>query len=591
MATSGSFDTNKINNFYFTFEWSRTGYSSINNEHYISYRVYAHNTAGNYRTVYLKDLYVNGKQVYYQAGTSANGKRFYNGDEVTSGTATIASSNSSGDGSFSASFSAGVGQYPSSNCSGSGSWTLDRIPRFASITNNPASANDESTFWFDYTNPANTSMSCWLEVNPAGEHRAIHDISGTGGRYTWTLTEEERDLLRYDLRNSNTGTIRIGLYSTIGSTTIASYKDIPFSIINASPIFEDFTFRDTNTTVTAVTENDQVLVKGLSTLQATISSANKMETKKQATPKNYGATIDNININANYSENDVNINIGTIPTSGTKRLNVRAYDSRNNSTLVYKDITVYDYNKPIINSTVERLNNFENTTTLKIAGTFTSLLIDNQEKNTIQSIQYRYRELEGTWGNYTTITPTITNNTYSCNDVILTLDNTKTFEIEVQVTDELQTSTVILNVDVGEAIFFISSNRRTCYINNEEIGTFEKIYPVGSIYMSVVDTNPADLFGIGTWVQIAQGRTLVGVDTTDNDFATVGQTGGSKTTTNLLLNGLNYGGLQGGGSSGEYRGRVWVSPSNIVNDSTNAKAYPQSIVQPYYTCYIWLRTV
>ena len=35
MATSGSFNTSTVGNFYFTFDWYRTGYNSSNNEHYI----------------------------------------------------------------------------------------------------------------------------------------------------------------------------------------------------------------------------------------------------------------------------------------------------------------------------------------------------------------------------------------------------------------------------------------------------------------------------------------------------------------------------------------------------------------------------
>lgn len=131
MATSGSFNTGSVGSFYFTFEWSRTGYDSTKNEHYISYTLKAHNTAGKYRTVYAKKLVVNGTTVFEHAGTSGNGIPYYDGNEVISGNAIIKSSNDYGDGSFSASFEAGVGQYPSTNCSGSNSWNLDRIPRYA----------------------------------------------------------------------------------------------------------------------------------------------------------------------------------------------------------------------------------------------------------------------------------------------------------------------------------------------------------------------------------------------------------------------------------------------------------------------------
>ena len=52
-------------------------------------------------------------------------------------------------------------------------------------------------------------------------------------------------------------------------------------------------------------------------------------------------------------------------------------------------------------------------------------------------------------------------------------------------------------------------------------------YPVGSIYMSVVGTNPAELFG-GTWVPIASGRVLLGADEhLSNPRYTAGTTGGS----------------------------------------------------------------
>lgn len=55
-----------------------------------------------------------------------------------------------------------------------------------------------------------------------------------------------------------------------------------------------------------------------------------------------------------------------------------------------------------------------------------------------------------------------------------------------------------------------------------------KIYPVGSIYMSMSATNPHDLFGVGTWARISQGRMLLGAD--DSTYK-AGATGGEATHT------------------------------------------------------------
>ena len=62
---------------------------------------------------------------------------------------------------------------------------------------------------------------------------------------------------------------------------------------------------------------------------------------------------------------------------------------------------------------------------------------------------------------------------FSCNDVILSLDNTKSFDFEIQAIDNLDTTTLPLTLDVGQAIFFISTNKKTCYINGQEILTYD----------------------------------------------------------------------------------------------------------------------
>jgi microcystin-dependent protein len=56
-------------------------------------------------------------------------------------------------------------------------------------------------------------------------------------------------------------------------------------------------------------------------------------------------------------------------------------------------------------------------------------------------------------------------------------------------------------------------------------------FPVGSVFIAVVSTNPATLLGYGTWSAFSAGRVLVGIDAGQTEFDTVKETGGAKTHT------------------------------------------------------------
>ncbi len=82
----------------------------------------------------------------------------------------------------------------------------------------------------------------------------------------------------------------------------------------------------------------------------------------------------------------------------------------------------------------------------------------------------------------------------------------------------------------GSYINFVTSATGTgrFTLNGKDILTIDKIYPVGSIYMSVNSTNPGTLFG-GTWVRWGNGRALVSVNESETEFNSVEKVGGEKT--------------------------------------------------------------
>lgn len=128
------------------------------------------------------------------------------------------------------------------------------------------------------------------------------------------------------------------------------------------------------------------------------------------------------------------------------------------------------------------------------------------------------------------------------------------------------------------------------------------VWPVGSIYISVNNTNPSTYFG-GTWVSFGAGRCLVGVDTSQTEFNTVQKIGGEKThklTFNEMpahahnLNAFT----NGSGSTGRFTGNYeWSSTSSDtestrwIGDTTTAgSGQPHNNLQPYITVYMWKRT-
>ena len=145
-------------------------------------------------------------------------------------------------------------------------------------------------------------------------------------------------------------------------------------------------------------------------------------------------------------------------------------------------------------------------------------------------------------------------------------------------------------VSIGDSLSLI--NTQISNIQSAML-SFDQIYPVGSIYISVNSTTPGSLFG-GTWERI-QDRFLLASGTT---YAN-GTTGGSATHTLTIGempshgHNLQFHSAQGSSNPGKGvpfmgNGDVFVGgdPRGIQN---TGGGQPHSIMPPYLAVYVWKR--
>lgn len=128
-------------------------------------------------------------------------------------------------------------------------------------------------------------------------------------------------------------------------------------------------------------------------------------------------------------------------------------------------------------------------------------------------------------------------------------------------------------------------------------GDASAAWPIGSVFTSVVATDPATLLGFGTWSAIGAGRVLVGYDAGDANFDSLEETGGAKT---VQSSAQAFAGTAATiAQTGTSAVKVGTSSANASAQThthsytpagTNTPGAATSVVQPYLVVRFWKRT-
>ena len=506
--------------------------------------------------------------------------------------------------------------------------SLTTIARKSSPTVSPSSislpSSSTSTAVTVTTNRKSSSFTHTVTLKVGNTQ--IAQKTSVGASCTWTYANISNAILA-TIPNASSATVSVICETFNGSTSIGSNTTSFTANVDktiAKPTFSNFTYADTNSTITTITGNNQILVQGKSTPRVTISSANKAVATYSATMGSYTASIDVQSISIAYSSSAaVTGDFSAVANAGTLALTVSAIDSRAASTAVTKNVTVLPYTAPVINATATRTGGFEAETTLAISGTYSRLTVSGTDKNTINSstgVKYRYKKSsESTWGSWTNRPVTVSSGNFSATNLVLSFDNQYQWDIEVQATDRLETTVVAITLSVGLPILFISKNKKVGINKKPSLGDLDvagtafaggqQLMPshVGQIIMSTTLDTAAKVKAIygGTWVTWGAGRVPVGYSSGDADFGTINGTGGAKTVTldvtqipshthypaeRVLFwdasyaNSFSYSGLNWNGNDLYFGAKSSVPVGNAGGGGSHNN------IQPYQVTYFWRRS-
>lgn len=357
--------------------------------------------------------------------------------------------------------------YTCGNASKSGTLTLTNIPRGSILGD-----IDNFNLLDSQGNPTIISLNItkyidtfYDELNIKIDNTLIKTYSDIKNNDSITFTTQELNQIYNLSKNSNNVPLSFILttYADSSKETQIGNSSIktPFGIItNANPIFTDFNYQDINPKTSALSNN---VILGYSTLSVSIPTSKKAIAQKSASMVSYSVE----DVSLPYSSTQEVYTDQGLPNYNKDTLTVTAFDTRQNSTPVVKNLTLVNYVKLTADETqksYERQNNVGTQTKITFGGTWWNDdfgLEDNE-----LTVSYKYKIAgSSTWTDGGNITPTISGNNYSFDNYIRgdAPDNgflvKNSYDLVVRVEDKLDYVEFVYQIIAGSPAIKIKGNK------------------------------------------------------------------------------------------------------------------------------------
>ncbi len=501
----------------------------------------------------------------------------------------------------------------SSNEQWYGEW-LSTIPRTSSI-----SSINGDTFGSPITVNISRASSLFthnvIYERPDGNRFTVGESISTSCTFTPDLSDSNY------IPNSTSGSAKITVDTYSGSTYIGSTTNT-FTIYVPSSVVPTINSVNLSEAISGISSQFGGYVQGKSKISGNINASGI-----------YSSTIKSYSVNINgASYTSSSFTTDFLASSDTNSCSVKITDSRGRTASKNITFNVLSYFSPLINSfSVSRCNSdgSANDEGSYAKCSISSSISSVNNKNT-KEFKIMYKKVSVT--SWNTVTLSTSNYSIDTTRIIQNIDTESEYNFKILATDffgfseyshNLSTAYTLMDFNKngkGMAIGKVSTQSAleinmdtkltgSFTINGKTI--FDLIYPVGSIYLSIKNINPGNLFG-GTWVGWGQGRVPVGV-ASSGTFNYSEKTGGSETHTLTTSQMPSHEGHIPGssycwGNAGEDtyfanlysnafsqygRDRPWVlRAGNEVCLRSNyiGGGNAHNNLQPYITCYMWKRT-